>query len=26
LSDSQLLDVLPNLVNFNSSQRTLGFV
>jgi hypothetical protein len=26
LSDSQLLDVLPNLVNFNTSQRTLGFV
>jgi uncharacterized protein (DUF1501 family) len=26
LSDSQLLEVLPNLVNFNASQRTLGFV
>jgi uncharacterized protein (DUF1501 family) len=26
LSDSQLLDILPSLVNFNASQRTLGFV
>ena len=26
LSDSQLLEVLPSLVNFNASQRTLGFV
>ena len=26
LSDSQLLEVLPSLVNFNASQRSLGFV
>ena len=26
LSDAELLDVLPNLANWNASQRTLGFV
>ncbi len=26
LTDSQLLDVLPNLANFNASQRAMGFV
>ena len=26
ISDAQLLTVLPNLVNWNAGERTLGFV
>ena len=26
LSDSQILDIFPNLANFNASQRNLGFL
>jgi hypothetical protein len=26
LSDSQLLDIFPNLANWNLSQRNLGFM